>query len=201
MEEVLQYLVGQHGGTVLAVLFTAAAVEYIFPPFPGDTVTLAGTVLVAAYDWNLAAVFAAVTAGSLLGAMLDFHLGRWWRTRPRRAGTRARWTRKKIDRLVEKFHQHGEAYLVVNRFLPGIRALFFVAAGMAGMRPIRVALFATISAALWNALIIATGFAVGRNIGQLETLFRQYTTLVWGLIALAGVAILLRWLWKKRKVP
>ena len=199
MADILPSLVAQHAWVVILILFAAAAVEYVFPPFPGDTVTLAGAVLVAAYGWSLPAVFVAVTLGSLVGAMAGFALGIWWERRWRAREGRARWAREQVDRLVEGFRKHGEAYLVINRFLPGVRAFFFVAAGLARMRPARVALFATVSAAAWNALLIAAGYAVGRNIALLESLFERYATLTWAALGLATIGLGLRWWWMKRR--
>ena len=44
------------------------------------------------------------------------------------------------------FETHGEVYILLNRFLPGVRALFVYAAALAGMRFWRVMLFALGSA-------------------------------------------------------
>lgn len=176
-------LISQENSPIgLTILGLSALIEYVFPPFPGDTVTLFGAFLITARGWSFPAVFGTVLFGSAVGAMADFWLGRVL-SRRRVGGPR-------IEKLVERFRRHGEAYLVINRFLPGVRALFFVAAGMAGMRPSRVLLWATVSAALWNLLLIAAGSAVGANFDALLGIFTTYARLVWaalGVVALVWI--------------
>lgn len=197
IDSLIQAFLAQREWLALLILFGGAFVEYIFPPFPGDSVTLAGAVLVTGYDWSLWKVFTVTTAGSLAGAMADFYLGVWWFRRRQRASQvpdeRRHRAREQIDRLVRGFQRHGAAYLVINRFLPGIRAFFFVAAGLAEMRPGPVAFYAGLSAALWNALIIAVGMAIGAELHTLEHLFRTYSTVVWGVLGAIVLFFATRW--------
>jgi len=178
-----------------ALLAGSALLEYVFPPFPGDTITLFGAVLITAYGWSGAGVFATVLAGSLAGAMIDFAVGRRLRARGHK--------RPAVDRIVARFERHGPIYLVVNRFLPGVRALFFVAAGMSGMRARDVILWGGVSVALWNGLLIGLGAALGANLETLERWLGDYTTVAW--IALGSLAVLyIGWRlvrrWRRRRV-
>jgi membrane-associated protein len=172
----------------LALLFGSALVEYVFPPFPGDTITLLGAVLITGYGWSWAAVSVAVIAGSLAGAMMDYAVGRKLRHRPRHPGHEKRYAA--LDRLVRGFERHGALYLVINRFLPGIRALFFVAAGMAGMPARQVLFWGGLSVALWNGAIIGLGAALGANLPALERTVKQYTFAAWIAVGAAAAAYL-----------
>lgn len=180
----------------LALLAGSALLEYVFPPFPGDTVTLFGAVLITAYAWSFAGVFGAVMVGSCAGAMLDYYLGR--QLRLRRIAKQAAKRPGTVERLVETFRRRGAVYLVLNRFFPGIRALFFVAAGMAGMRPVPVFIFSAISAALWNLGLIAIGAAVGANFDTLYGWVRSYTIVVWIAIGLVVAFFVTRALLRRR---
>jgi membrane protein DedA with SNARE-associated domain len=169
----------------LAALAGSSLIEYVFPPFPGDTITLLGAVLITGYAWSWWAIAGAVMAGSLAGAYADYWLGLRLRARPRRPEHAGRWAA--IDRVVARFQRHGPAYLILNRFVPGIRALFFLAAGLAGMRRRDVLLFGGLSVALWCALLLAAGAALGANLDALERWFRRYTTVIWILLAAAAL--------------
>jgi len=176
----------------LLVLAGSALIEYVFPPFPGDTITLFGAILITAYGWNFAAVYTAVMIGSIAGAALAFAFG---------AAIQRRRTRsdRAVDRLIARFERHGPIYLVLNRFLPGFRALFFVAAGMARMPVRSVLLYGALSAALWNALVIGLGATIGANFDTLERWLRRYAIGVW--IALGAIALLvaIRYAWRRRR--
>lgn len=172
----------------------AAAIEYVFPPFPGDFVTVLAAVLVTAASWSAFGVLSALMVGSMVGAALTFELGLRWAARrkaPAEPGA--------IDRLVAGFRRHGAAYLVINRFVPGVRSLFFVAAGMAGMRRGPVLFFAGISALAWNLGLFALGYGLGANLDRLERWVATYTAAsVIVLVAIVAVVVGLAW-WRRRR--
>jgi membrane protein DedA with SNARE-associated domain len=163
----------------LALLGGSALLEYIFPPIPGDTITLFGAVLISGFGWSWIGIIAVILAGSLAGAALTFLLGRRLRARGHH--------RPAVDKLLARFERHGPTYLVVNRFVPGVRALAFLAAGMSHMRTREVFLWGGTSIVLWNGLLIGLGAAVGANLETLERWVREYTTGAW--IALGAALV------------
>jgi membrane-associated protein len=174
-------------------LAASAVIEYVFPPFPGDVITVFAASLVIAASWSWIGVLSALMLGSLIGAALTFELGVRW-ARRREGGQHA----AALDRLVARFHRHGAAYLVLNRFVPGVRSLFFVAAGLAGMSRRAVYGYGALSALLWNVALLGAGLALGANYERLERLVTTYTT--FAVAALA--AIIIGWIgvawWRKR---
>jgi membrane protein DedA with SNARE-associated domain len=176
----------------LLVLAGSALIEYVFPPFPGDTITLFGAVLITAHDWNFAAVYASVLLGSVGGSLLAFYFGGAIQRRRARADGA-------IDRLIERFERHGPIYLVVNRFLPGFRAVFFVAAGLANMPVRAVVVYGLVSAALWNLLIIGVGSAIGANFETLESWLTRYMIVVWITAGAATLLLAARYAWRRSR--
>ncbi len=190
----LEFLNSLPPESAYAVLFLAALIEYVFPPFPGDTVVVAGTALVTAFAWPLAPVFVAVTLGAIVGGGMDFAVGRWLV----RTGAVARMSprrRKIVDSLVSRFERYGSIYLAINRFVPGVRAFFFVAAGLAGLRAGPVLFWAFISATAWNGLLVGLGIAVGGNVDTLGLWVSRHNLLV-GVVVAAVVGWLLVQTWR-----
>lgn len=199
--EAIRYLVDNHEAVALAILFVSSVIEYVFPPFPGDTVTLAGAVLVTAFGWAFLPVFAAVTAGSVAGSAIAFMAGQWLYRRGFLAattGVRAKEARRQIKGLVERFDRHGEAYLVINRFLPGVRTFFFVAAGLANMRLPVVLLYSAVSAGVWNLGIMALGLLIGDHIDRIESLVGAYSLVAWIAVAVVILVVVVRWVLARR---
>lgn len=196
MDAFSDWLIGfisqQNNPIGLVVLGVSALVEYVFPPFPGDTITLFGAILITAYDWSFASVYLCVLGGSVIGAMLAFYFGRSLQKRrlPKQ---------ELVDKLVARFERHGAAFLIVNRFLPGFRAVFFVAAGLAKMPAKSVLIYGTVSAALWNLGIIALGTLVGANFDRLKLWLTTYAIGVWIAIGIVAVVVAGRWWWKRRR--
>jgi membrane protein DedA with SNARE-associated domain len=182
---------------VLLVLGLSAFVEYIFPPFPGDTAVAGGAVLVAAFGWPVAPVLLATTSGALLGAWCDFAIGRWLvssgrlaRMSPERQAT--------VESIAARMRRHGAIYLAVNRFLPGIRAFFFVAAGVAGLSTGRVLLWAGLSAMAWNALLVGLGFGLGAQVTDLEATVGAIAKVGWLILLLVAGWFLFKYLRSRR---
>lgn len=184
----------------LLLLAASALIEYVFPPFPGDTVTLFGAVLVVRHDWSLPLVFTAVMLGSAAGAAIDFYLGvRLARSHEDGKLFQGERIKATVERVIAAFRRHGPAYVAINRFLPGVRAVIFVAAGMARLSSFWVLFYALLSAALWNALIIAAGYTLGANWGRIKELSRSYSLVLWGLISTVAIFFLARWLLRRRR--
>jgi membrane protein DedA with SNARE-associated domain len=184
-----------------AVIAGTSALEYLFPPVPGDSIVLLSGVLVSAYGWSFALVLAAELIGSAAGAMFAFWLGdrlRLRRERHRSAGKQVK-DRAMLDRMVARFHRHGAAYLLIHRFLPGVRPLFMIAAGMAGMRRAAVLFWSTLSSLLWSLLLIGLGSLLGANLDDARDTFQRYTWIPILIVATIITILVARWLWSRRQ--
>ena len=71
--------------------------------------------------------------------------------------------------------------------LPGVRSLFFVAAGLAGMPRRAVYGYGALSALLWNLALLGVGAALGANYERLEHIVTTYTTIAGAEAAVAGI--------------
>ncbi len=204
IEDALIELVQETGPYALAALFGASLIEYVFPPFPGDTVVILGAFYATHGELPLPLVFLAVTLGSIAGSAIDYAIGmRLGSAAERRLPDdppRKRWVSlERLHHVEARYRRHGDLYILINRFLPGVRGFFFVAAGLAGMPFRRVMALGALSASLWNALLLAAGWAVGENLERLVALFRTYSFVAWGGILLAATALLARWVLRKRR--
>lgn len=177
------------------ILGLAALIEYVFPPFPGDSITLLGGLYVARDQRPWPLVLFAVTLGSVLGAALDYWVGgRLARRLEREPDHKSRLGAQlpRLQRLQAQMKRRGVLLLAVNRFLPGVRALIFVAAGAARMPPTVVLGWGAVSALLFNGGVLAVGMLVGGNAERLAELLASYQRVVWTLLAVAGAAVLVR---------
>jgi membrane-associated protein len=199
-ERILDFIARNPHGAGFWMLGGAACIEYLFPPFPGDLIVVFGAFLVTRRGWPALPVFAAVMIGSMVGFMIDYAAGRAL------AGAEDRWAtgrlaryRPRIDALIARFARHGALYITLNRFLPSVRAFFFVAAGMARLDPWKVLAAGAASAAIWNALLLAAGATVGSNWDRLRVLLERYSLIVTGALLLVALALGIRWWLRRRK--
>ncbi len=181
-----------------AILFFGSFIEYVFPPFPGDTVVVIGAWYAVHGKLSWPMTFAAVILGAVAGAFIDYQVGVvLGRRLDRSAERRGPLTAERLGRVEESYRRWGVLLLVANRFLPGIRAFVFVAAGAARIPLAEVLFFGGLSAALWDGLLLSAGAFLVRSLPEMGALIARYTAAAW--IAMGAVAALLfaRGLWRR----
>jgi membrane-associated protein len=182
-----------------AILFAATLVEYVFPPFPGDLVVVLGAWYAVEGEISWPAAFAAVTAGALAGAWIDYRVGAALAPRlDRRLARRNPVLERRLQRFEASYRRWGVLLLLANRFLPGIRAFLFVAAGASGIPLRKVLLFGGISALLWNAVLLGAGALVVHNVDELVRLVEQYTRVAWLALGAAALVVAAVLAWRRR---
>jgi membrane-associated protein len=170
----------------LLLIALLAWLEYVFPPAPGDTTILLGFFLAGLGVLAFPGVAAAALAGSVAGALTAWAVGRGM------GGSyfflRSAWARREIQRLERAFARYGARLLVVNRFLPGVRAFFLYAAGMGriGWRPVLI--YSSLSNLLWVGLIAWAGTRLGSSWEEVRGVFRRYVWAI-GVLVIVYLAV------------
>lgn len=192
----------EHGPQYWAYVLVAAAagVEYVFPPLPGDTVALFAVALAVRAQLHWLFVYLSMTAGALVGGLGAWGVGLWL------ANHEDHWpgllktptATRALDAVRRGYAEHGPMYLAVNRFLPALRAFFFVGAGLSRMSAGAVLLYGGVSALLWNALLMGAGYAVGSNWDMLRDLAERYTMATLFLIVVFVVGVIARFVYDAR---
>ena len=200
IEDLLSWLEQSEGPLAYLVLALAGSIEYVVPPFPGDTIVLFGSVLAGTAGYSVWLVYTCLTGGSIGGSLLAYAFGAWIGRNEERwpRFMRGEKTRERIRTVIRRFERHGAAYLAINRFLPAFRAVFFLAAGMAELSVWKVIVFGGASAAVWNAGILGLGYALGHNYEDLQRVYREYTVVSLAVVGAIALFFVVRWLWRRR---
>jgi membrane-associated protein len=195
LASLLEWLRTHEGPAAYGVLGLASLIEYVFPPFPGDTIAVFGVCLAFAAGYDPAFVFLALVLGAIVGGQAMWALGRRLRDSDRRPmflrGARAT---QALEQVARGFERWGGWFLVAHRFIPALRAFVFVGAGLAGMSFARVLVLGALSAALWNALLLAAGWLVTDQWERLAEGVSVYSAVVIGIAVVAGLII-----WSRRR--
>jgi membrane-associated protein len=181
-----------------ALLFGAAFIEHVFPPFPGDLLVVLGAWYAVHGELSWPAVYGAVTAGAVVGAWVDHRIGVWLGARLEHSPTAARvLSPERLASFEAAYRRWGSWLLLLNRFFPGIRGFLFLAAGASGIPLSRTLILGGISAAVWNGLLLAAGALVAENLEELVALVDRYTRVAGTLVGVVLIVVLARALWKR----
>src|SRR5688572_11060620 len=191
----MRWLEQGEGPLAYVVLGLASLIEYVFPPFPGDTVALFGVFLAATAGWSALWVYLALDVGAMAGGMAAYAFGRAIAREDRRPRfMRGPRIDASIASITARYEKHGAAYLVINRFVPALRAFFFVGAGIAGLPWPGVLFWGGVSAAAWNAILLGLGWWVGSEWERLRAILGTYSTVVLAALVIGlGVLALRAW--------
>ncbi len=157
------WIVGYMGSAGYIGLFALMFGENVFPPIPSELVMPLGGFLAAQGKLNIIMVVVAGTAGSVLGALMWYYVGKLIGEERLRgfAQKHGRWltlSPKEVDASIAWFDRHGWKAVLVGRMIPGVRTLISVPAGIADMPMTPFLLYTTLGSAIWTAFLAAAGY-------------------------------------------
>ncbi|MCP4706741.1 MAG: DedA family protein [candidate division Zixibacteria bacterium] len=167
---------------IYVFLFLASFIENIFPPIPGDFITVTGGALAASGRLNIYLVFLMVYFGGILSMMLIYYLGR---SRGRDFFMRKNYkifSRDDIPRLEDWFTKRGVLLLIFNRFIVGVRAVIALVAGISRYNPVKKFVFVSISFWIFNGLLLFSSYLFVINFDSVFYYLRLYEKIVWPII-------------------
>ena len=185
-------------GGVYAVLFLVAYGENLVPPIWGDTVVVLCGSLVGLGTLAFGPTLALSSLGGALGFLTVFAVGR------RLGGavhdpTRLRWIpRGPVARAQRWLDRWGYAVVAANRFLSGGRSVIGLLAGASDLRWAPTALWASVSAVAWSALLVWGGAALGSRWERVLGWLAVYGRVVTVALAAVLLALAVRW-WRGKK--
>lgn len=174
----------------------AIAAENLFPPIPSEVILPLAGLTAATGGFSLLEAILWTTAGSVVGALLLYSLGRLLgHERLARIAAKMPLVRASdIDKTTAWFAKHGSKTVFFGRFLPIFRSLISIPAGIERMP---VALFLGLTAlgsAIWNTVFIMIGYTLGQNWHIIEP---YMDSLQWAVIG--AVLVVIAW-WVSRRM-
>jgi membrane protein DedA with SNARE-associated domain len=180
--------VSQHSEIAYAVIFLAAlleAVPILGSLIPGSTVIVALSALVPGGSLNLAPVLAAAVSGAIIGDGLGYWIGR-----KKQREVLSAWPMSKYPALTARsealFQRFGAFAVIFARFIPPVRAVVPLTAGVLGMPPWRFFPLNIIAILFWAPAHILPGVLAASVIEKWGGRIEHYGPPLIGGIILAG---------------
>lgn len=193
---IVQWLLNTIGAMGYPGILLLMAMESSIIPIPSELVMPPAGYLVYQGKMNMAAVILCGTAGSLIGAYINYFVSHYLgRPLILKYGKYVLIPPDKFERVERFFLRHGEISTFIGRLLPVIRHLISIPAGVAGMNHFRFALYTLLGAGLWCTILTLIGYAIGEN----QQLIMQYShkALLWVVLFSAVLVAVYTW-WQRK---
>ena len=178
MQEFILSMMNQFG--YLGV-FLLIAIENIFPPIPSEVILLFGGFMTTYTKLNIIGMVIAATLGSVLGAIVLYYIGKIFNKEKLKKilsgkiGKILRLKNSDIDKADHWFDTKGNKTVFFCRFIPIVRSLISIPAGMSEMPITKFLVYTTVGSAIWNIVLVALGATVGENWKSILSIFDTYS--------------------------
>lgn len=181
------------------VLALGAGLENFIPAIPADTFVALGGFLAGAGDlearWVVLGTWTMNVAGALfVYRMSHLHGAAFFERRLGRRLVRPH----QMRRMASFYDRWGTAAIFFSRFLPGLRAIVPVFAGVTHQPWARVAVPIAVASALWYGGLVWIGLLAGHNLDTLASIVGRLNTTLALVAALTGVVIAVWWIRTRR---
>lgn len=200
MQEWIINTMDQYGYLGIALLI---AIENIFPPISSELILTFGGFMTTYTEMNKWLVVLFATVGSVVGACVLYSVGlllpverlellvdKW--------GHILGLKRADIKRAEGWFEKRGTPTIFFCRFIPLIRSLISIPAGMARMHIGKFLLYTTLGTFIWNIVLVFLGAFAGSRWERIVGYMDVYSHVTVIGLAVIGVAVIV-WFIKKRK--
>lgn len=172
------------------------ALETVLPPIPSEVVLPFAGFAAASGRLDPVLAWVAATIGSLVGAYLLYGLGRTVSYERLEELAGRRWFilfgQRDLARGHRFFERHGSAIVFFGRFIPLVRSIVSVPAGLERMPLPRFTLLTAAGSGVWNGLFIWAGYRLGENYAVVERWVAPVSTVVVVLVVLGVVWLAVR---------
>ncbi|MFH0412318.1 DedA family protein [Corynebacterium sp. L4756] len=170
----------------------AILLENLFPPIPSEVVLPLAGFTISQGSLTFWPTFIWATAGSIVGAWILYGIGAAIGAERLRKIADWMWLVESsdVDNSLHWFDKYGPASVFFGRFIPGIRSLISIPAGIDRLSPIKFTVCTALGSAGWNALLIVLGMWLGESYTIVADYVDQYSTVIYAIIILAVVVVI-----------
>lgn len=165
------------------------ALENIFPPIPSEVILTFGGFLTTYSNLGPLGVIISATIGSLIGAIVLYYLGYFFSEKLEKL-----FKMDDIKKANNWFKEKGCKAVLYCRFVPIVRSLVSIPAGINKMNMPIFLLYTSIGTIIWNTVLVYAGVFLGDNWSYFAGVISRYSKVVLVFIILV---ILVR-IWIKR---
>ena len=175
------------------------AIENIFPPIPSEVILAFGGFMTTKTALNVVGVIISATLGSTIGAIVLYLIGkilnkeRLERIVSGKIGKVLRLKKSDIEKADKWFDTKGQKTVFICRFIPIVRSLISIPAGMSEMNIWKFLLYTVLGSTIWNTVLVILGRALGESWETVVNIFDKFSDVILVILVIAFIAFIVWW--------
>ena len=163
-------------------------IENLFPPIPSEVILTFGGFMTIDSKMTVLGVIIASTIGSLLGAIILYCIGKILNKDRLKKIVNSKYGKllqvkpKDIESADKWFDTKGNITVLFCRFVPVVRSLISIPAGMSEMPIIKFLVYTVIGSVIWNTVLVCVGAFAGGYKDQIINIIDKSSNVVLILI-------------------
>lgn len=202
MQQFILHIIEQFGyfGVFFLIL-----IENVFPPIPSEVILLISGFFSSYTSLSVFYMILASTLGSFLGAIILYYIGKIFNKERLKKIVNGRLGKilflkeNDIDKADEWFDNKGNKSVFFCRFVPIVRSLISIPAGMSEMPMRKFIIYTICGSMIWNTVLICLGYRLGSNWEYVLTILDKYQMLVIVILVIIFGYVIIKFYRKKRK--
>jgi membrane protein DedA with SNARE-associated domain len=169
------------------------ALESMVVPVPSEIVMPFVGYLVAQERFSFFTAAIVSTIGCLVGALLSYYMGYYGgETLVKKVGKYLLLDQEHLEWTKRWFNKHGEKTIFISRFVPVVRHVISIPAGIGKMNITKFSAYTFFGSLIWNSILMYVGLKLGENWG----LVHKYSTKIDIALIIVILAGLLYYAWR-----
>lgn len=169
----------------IGILFLIT-IENIFPPIPSEVILTLGGFMTSkdGVNMSLFGVIMYSTFGSMIGAIILYYVGyvfnkdRLLKIVRSKVGKILCLKESDIIKSDSSFNKNGDLTVLYCRFIPIVRSLISIPAGVDKMKFSIFLLYTFVGSLIWNTVLVSLGKLVGENYMVVAEVFSKYSKVI-----------------------
>jgi membrane protein DedA with SNARE-associated domain len=191
--QVISYL-GYFGVFVLMML------ESMVAPVPSELVMPFAGFLAATGRFSFALVVLFSSLGSICGSLLSYYIGKYGGNKfVVHFGKYLLLDLEDLEKTEKWFAKKGDKTVLISRFIPVVRHLISIPAGIGKMDMKKFVVYTVVGATIWNTFLAYLGYILGQNWNEVKHYSEYITIPVAVLLLLSGAYFVYKHVKDKRK--
>lgn len=202
MQQFILHIIEQFGyfGVFFLIL-----IENVFPPIPSEVILLFSGFFSSYTSLSVFYMILSSTLGSFLGAIILYYIGKIFNKERLKKIVNGRLGKilflkeNDIDKADEWFDNKGNKSVFFCRFVPIVRSLISIPAGMSEMPMGKFIIYTICGSMIWNTVLICLGYRLGSNWEYVLTILDKYQMVVIVILVIIFGYVIIKFYRKKRK--